>query len=278
MIQIDVDSVIRERLPRHYKLIPRPLIRWVERTICQDRMNSLLRATDGLRGADFCDAVLRYLNISLSISGRENLPKSGRVVIVCNHPLGGLDGIAMIHFISSIYGPGVRFIVNDLLMAIEPLREVFLPVNKFGRQSHEAAEQIDRAFASDSPIVIFPAGLVSRRRKGVIADLRWQRTFVNRCIAYGRDVIPIHFSGRNSSFFYTFANLRERLGIKLNVEMVYLPREVFRCEGTGFHITVGEPVKASGLRGGRDAQQTADHLREVVYSLAKQHIACNEPS
>lgn len=267
-MQIDVDAVLRERLPRHYRYIPRVLIRWIERTVCQQQMNDLLRATAGLRDAEFCRAVLDHLDIHIDVTGDQNLTEDGRKVIVCNHPLGGLDGIAMIAYISSVYGPDVRFLVNDLLMAIEPLQGVFLPVNKFGRQTREATKAIDEAFASDVPIVVFPAGLVSRRLNGVIADLQWQRTVVNKCIAYGRDVIPVHFSGRNSSFFYTFANLRKRFGVKLNVEMVYLPREVFRCRGKRFRITIGEPVRVAELRGGREAQHTADALRERVYALA----------
>lgn len=267
MMRIDVDSVLRQRLPRHYKYIPRLLIRWIERTICQEEMNELLETTGELRDADFCRAVIDYLGIKISVEGRENLPASGRQVIVCNHPLGGLDGIAMIAFFSSIYGDNLHFVVNDLLMAVEPLQGVFLPVNKFGRQSREATEAIDNAFNSDAPIIVFPAGLVSRRRDGKVGDLRWHKMFVNRCISSGRDVIPVHFSGENSSFFYTFANLRERLGIRLNIEMVYLPREVFKARGGSFRITIGKPISYNDLAGGRQAQETADRLREKVYSL-----------
>lgn len=155
-IKIDVAAVIREKLPRHSRFIPRPLIRWLEHTICQKQMNDMLDYAAGKHGADFCRAVLEKLKISYTAHGRENLPPSGRCVFVCNHPLGGLDGIAMIDFIDSVYGGGVKFPVNDLLMAVTPLKDIFLPVNKHGAQTRAAGIAIDEAFASSGPIIIFP--------------------------------------------------------------------------------------------------------------------------
>lgn len=269
-MQIDVASVLRARLPRHYRYIPKPLIRWVERTICQDQMNEMLRVNAGLRDADFCRGVLAHLGITWHARGHVDLLASTpRPLIVSNHPLGGLDGIVMIDFITRTCGPGMRFLVNDLLMAIEPLSGVFLPVNKHGSQSRSATAAIDAVFASDVPLVIFPAGLVSRRRQGSVADLTWRKMFVNKAIASGRPVIPVHFSGHNSSFFYTFANLREHLGLKFNIEMVYLPREVFRAAGSEFTISVGEPIPPSELRGGSAAAATAADIRAKVYELAR---------
>lgn len=270
MMKIDLDIVLRERLPRHYKYIPHGLIRMLERIICQDDMNEMLQRNDGLRDADFCRGVLSHLDIKWKARGAlEQLAATPRPLIVSNHPLGGLDGIAMIDFVTDTCGPGMKFIVNDLLMAIEPLRGVFLPVNKHGSQSRRASEEIEAAFDSDAPVVIFPAGLCSRRRNGVVTDLEWQKMFVNRAISSGRPVIPVHFSGKNSSFFYTFANLRERLGIKFNIEMVRLPAEVFRCRGAEFTISVGEPITPDQLRGGSQARATAAELRRKVYALAR---------
>ncbi len=267
VIKIDVAAVIRERLPRYSRFIPRALVRWIERTICQRQMNDMLNYAAGKEGADFCRAVLDRLNIAYNVHGKENLPADKRCVFVCNHPLGGLDGITMIDLIASVYGKNLKFLVNDLLMAITPLRNVFLPVNKHGAQSRRAHMDIDEAFKGNDPIVIFPAGLVSRRQKNGIADLVWQKMFVNRCISSGRDVIPVYFSGCNSSFFYNFARLRQKAGIKLNIEMIYLPREVFRCTGATFDIFVGKPIPCSSLKGGKEALRQAAQIRDIVYSL-----------
>ena len=137
LMKIDVDGVLRQRIPRYYRYIPRFIIKWLERTICQDRMNELLEKNKSKTNAEFCAGVLEDLNISYEVIGEENLPpvENRRVVIVSNHPLGALDGMTMIDYITKRYGGNVKFVVNDLLMAIKPLNGVFLPINKHGKQS-----------------------------------------------------------------------------------------------------------------------------------------------
>lgn len=267
VIKIDVDEVLRSRLPRHYRYIPRFVIRWIERTICQEQLNELLQSNAGKIDADFCNGVLKNLNISLDIKGRENLPprEKRRVVIVSNHPLGGLDGVALIDFFSQYYGGKIHFVVNDLLMAIKPLNGVFLPINKHGKQSRQSFQAIEDAFAGDNPIIIFPAGLVSRKGKnGVIADLKWQKMFLGKAIQHQRDVIPLHFGGENSPFFYNFAKLRTRMGLKFNIEMIYLPREMFRSRNANFTISIGSPIPWQSLT---NTREKADEIKQIVYSL-----------
>ena len=270
VIKIDVDEVLRSRLPRHYRYIPRFVIRWIERTICQKQLNELLQSNAGKIDADFCNGVLKDLNISLDIKGRENLPprEKRRVVIVSNHPLGGLDGIALIDFFSRYYGGKIHFVVNDLLMAIKPLNGVFLPINKHGKQSRQSFQAIEDAFAGDNPIIIFPAGLVSRKGKnGVIADLKWQKMFLGKAIQHQRDVIPLHFGGENSPFFYNFAKLRTRMGLKFNIEMIYLPREMFRSRNANFTISIGSPIPWQSLT---NTREKADEIKQIVYDLKHQ--------
>lgn len=270
-IQIDLDAVVRDRLPRHYRYIPKFLIRRLARMICQDEMNEMLRRCAGKRDAEFCRGVLDHLNITYSVNGQQNLnPENRRVILVSNHPLGGLDGMILIDLITAVYGAPVKFIVNDLLMAIEPLNGVFLPINKHGRQSREAFRLIDQAMAGNDPVIIFPAGLCSRKGKnGNIADLQWQKNFINKAITHQRDIIPILFNGQNSKFFYNFARLRQRIGLKINIEMARLPKEVFRARSSHFDIHVGQPVAWQTLRGGGHAQEEADEMRRKVYSLGK---------
>lgn len=270
-LEINVEEVIRQRLPRYNRFIPRCLIRRLERTICQDELNKLLRDNFPKRDAEFCRGVINDLKVSVNFLNIENIPpiEHSRVLFVSNHPLGGLDGIALIDFVERHYGIAPQFIVNDLLSAIEPLSDTFIPINKHGAQSRKAVEALDNAFASDRPLIMFPAGLVSRRgKKGVIADLQWQKMFVAKAKEYKRDIIPLHFYGENSSFFYKFAKFRQRIGMKFNIEMIYLPREVFRSKGKSFDVVVGKPISYSSLDD-MPPMQKAQQIRQLIYSLQR---------
>lgn len=277
VIKIDLDAVLHERLPRLSHLVPRFAVNWMKRTICQDRLNELLEENAGLEGADFCRGVLRSLNITLETYGAEHLPppEKKRVLYVSNHPLGGLDGMALIKLIQERYGGDVHFVVNDLLTAVKPLQKLFLPVNKFGHQSREAIAAVEEAFAGDDPIIMFPAGLVSRYRKVTlngltshrVADLEWNKMFVNKAFRHKRDVIPIFFGGENSAHFYRMANLRRRMGIHFNFEMIYLPGEMFTLENSTLDVTFGEPIPWQQLTPGALAADCAAKIREHIYDI-----------
>lgn len=267
-ISINLSEVIRTRLGRRSRYVPGFVVRYLERLICQDKLNELLYKNFPRRGADFCKGVLEHLGVSLTVRGSENLPAASRVMVVSNHPLGGLDGMAMIAWLSEHYGCPARFVVNDLLMAVEPLRESFIPVNKHGAQSRSYAGALDEALAGDGPVVIYPAGLCSRMGKGgVIADMEWRKMFVCKAIESKRDIVPVFFEGRNSAGFYRTARWRKRLGIKFNFEMILLPREIFRSAGSTFTLTVGKTIPWQQLRGGRDAAAEAAEIRRTVYAL-----------
>lgn len=273
-MRIDLPAVLKAKLGKKARWVPRALVRRLERTICVNQLNELLEHNYPRRGADFCRGVFDDLDVTVRARGVENLPDPShrRVIIASNHPLGGLDGMALIDFFTRYFGGKVHFLVNDLLMAVEPLSDVFVPINKHGAQSRDAMKRLDELFEGDDPILVFPAGLVSRLgANGEIKDLDWKKMFVNKAISSHRDIIPVHFSGHNSKFFYKFARRRKRIGLKFNVEMIYLPREVFRSRGKTFDITCGPIISRQTLKGGKDAAATAARIKEQVYSLAQNH-------
>ena len=266
-VKIDVDKVLRTRLPKHYRYIPRFVVRWLERTICQDRLNTILEKMADKNSVDAATAALDEMGITVSASGLDELPE-GRYMFVSNHPLGGLDGLALISLLGNRYERNIKFLVNDLLMAVTPLRGVFLPVNKFGHQSREAASEISLALQGDNQFITFPAGLCSRMQPdGTIADLPWQKAAVVHAVNYHRDIVPIYFDARNSNFFYRFAKWRKKLGIKFNIELIFLPKEMLKQSDSNLHFVVGQPIAWSSLDA-RAPKREAARLRDIVYSMA----------
>lgn len=270
-LRIDLDAVLRARLGSKYRFIPRFAVRWLERTICQEQMNDFLERHGDKRDADFARAlVYDELGITVDFKGLDNLPSTEqrKVLFVSNHPLGGLDGMVLIDFVQSRYGGRMGFVVNDLLNAVKPLEGVFLPINKHGKQSRKAAADIDAFFASDNPMVMFPAGMCSRlNSRGEIRDLEWQKMFVGKARQSGRMVIPVRFCAENSPFFYKFAKRRKRLGLKFNVEMIYLPGEIFRAKGSHFEVRFGKPLNLNDFDPSMKAAEVAQSIKEIVYSL-----------
>ncbi len=266
-LRVDVRSVIKFKNPDLLRYIPGFIIDWVERLICQDEINNILDKYGNLKGVPFATATLRELNATYSVSGIDKIANKGRYIIVSNHPLGGFDGIILMDIFGNYFDNKIRFVVNDLLSAVEPLKPIFLPVNKFGKQSVEIAEKIHQEYTSDNQIITFPAGLCSRLINGRIIDLEWKKSFVNQAIKYKRDIIPIYFDGKNSNFFYRFANIRKKLGIKFNYELILLPREMFKQRGGKFNIYIGDPIHCEELaHNGTPAEWTAK-IRKTVYSL-----------
>lgn len=274
-IQIDIDAILRGRLsPRAARRLPRRLTSLLARVVRQDELNAILRAAFPADGSEFAAAALRELDVTVEVRGLDRLPGGRRYVFACNHPLGGLDGIAVIMALGRRYGDdNVRVLVNDMLMNIRPMSRVFLPVNKYGAQGRKAARDIDEAYASDMQLCMFPAGLVSRIGSGGIRDLEWQKAFVVKALRHGRDIVPMHFEGLNTPRFYRTALWRKRLGLKFNIEQALLPSELCRARGSRYVIRVGEPVTHAELTAmtqpphNLSPLQIAARLRDLAYSL-----------
>lgn len=264
---IDIDSILRQRAPKYYKVIPRFAIRWLERTVHQDELNEIYNEIGDAKGVEAADIALRHLGINIICHNEDNIPTEGRFIFASNHPLGGLDGMALISTIGHRYNGEIRFLVNDLLMAIKPLDNIFLPINKYGRQSRLAAEEITRQYESNRQMLTFPAGLCSRKMdNGTIHDLTWQKNFVAQAIKHQRDIIPVFVEAHNSNSFYRLARWREKFGIKFNIEMIYLPDEMFRLRGKTLNIHFGKPITWQSLNQ-HNIKHEAIQICNQVYNL-----------
>jgi len=266
LLQIDVRSIIGSKNPKTLKRIPRFIIRYLERIIHQDEINAFLRENPDKKNLDFVDVGIEFMELGIDYRGFENVPEEGRFVFAANHTLGGLESVVLMQIVAKKYKDFV-FVVNDLLMALKPISGLFVPVNKLGGQSRDSVKKINEAYESDKQILFFPAGLVSRKKRGKIEDPPWQKTFVSKAIETKRDIIPVYIDGRNSNFFYRLANLRKFLGIKTNIEMLYLVNEMFKQRGRTITITFGKPIPYSTFDKTKSYKEWAEFLKRKVYDM-----------
>jgi 1-acyl-sn-glycerol-3-phosphate acyltransferase len=271
-LQLDVDKILADKNPKIHRVLPRFVIRYLKRIVHQDDINEILRNFSDLRGAAFNDAALGFMGIRYRAHGVENLPKGGRNIFVSNHPLGGLDGMVFMSELSKHF-PAIKFPVNDILLYIENYGDIFLPVNKVGSFGREAARLMEEAYASDYQLLNFPAGICSRKIKGVITDLPWQKSFIVKAVQHQRDIVPCYFAGRNSSFFYNLANFRTAIRLKMNIEMLYLADEMFRQKGKDIDVYFGEPIPWQTFDSSRKPQEWAEIVREKTYNLPERFKA-----
>ncbi len=237
---VDLDKVIASKSKRLSRLMPWFIKSYLKRVIHQDDLNSFLSAYGHLEGLDFVAASVNFFQLEISATGLEHLSPKGRQLVVSNHPLGGLDGIALMHTVAQI-NKDIIFPVNDILLFLPNIHGIFIPINKHGKNTKNI-RRFDEAFASDATILYFPAGLVSRKKKGQIRDLEWKKTFIQKAVQHKRNIIPTHIGGRNSNFFYTLANLRSMLGINSNIEMLFLVDEMYKQTRKTIPITFGEEI------------------------------------
>ena len=266
---IDVDSVFKAKSPSWYKILPKVFFTLLKKIVHQKELNEALYKNRDYIGIDFVVAILKHFNIKIEIKGEKKILEDKRYSIISNHPLGGLDGLALINTISKDkYKIAVP--ANDILMTIPNLIPIFIPINKHG-SNVDNIKAINKSFASDVMILFFPAGLVSRKKKGIIKDLEWKKTFLSKSKYYDRDIVPIHINGRNTNFFYNIAKLRGFLKIKANLEMFFLVDEMFRQKNQTIIITFGKPVSNKYFDKRNTDLKWANLLRDYVYDLEKEN-------
>ncbi|MBU2018695.1 MAG: 1-acyl-sn-glycerol-3-phosphate acyltransferase [Bacteroidetes bacterium] len=265
---IDVQKLIESKNPRLLKFLPGFVVKYLERILHQKDINTFLNQNKDKHDEDFCDAVMEYLQIKVIIENPENIPKEGKLVFAMNHPLGGMDAIALVSGLRS-HKTGLKFIVNDLLLFLKNMNGLFLGVNKHGKNSLSKREQIEQLFASDYVVSIFPAGLVSRKQKGNIKDLDWKKTFITYSKKNNRTIVPIFIDGHLSPFFYRLSNFRKFLGIKANIEMLYLSNELFKLKGQTIRMIIGQPIPSTQFTEDKTDRKWSEFVKEKVYELEK---------
>lgn len=270
---IDIDKILADKMGAKAKYVPRPVVSWLKRILHQDEVNRYLWESRHLTGTDWLEECVRYLDMTLDIHGLENLPdkNDGRLyTFVSNHPLGGADGVALGSIIGRHYDSRFRYLVNDILMNLPGLAPLCIPINKTGGQARSFPAMVKAGFESDNHILMYPAGLCSRRRNGEIRDLPWSKTFIVKSVQYQRDVVPIHFGGQNSDFFYKLANFSDKYVKKVNIAMIYLVDEMYKNVHKSFRITIGKPIPWQTFDKSRTPAEWAQYVQDVVYKLPEE--------
>lgn len=267
---IDLDEVLRSKMGAKAKWVPRPLVAWLKHIIHQDEINRYLWESRNLTGVEWLTECTRYLEMDLQVSGTENLPdkNDGKCyTFVSNHPLGGIDGVALGSVIGKLYDGNFRYLVNDLLMNLPGLAPLCIPINKTGKQGRDFPAMVEAGFSSKYHMLMFPAGLCSRKQNGEIRDLQWKKTFITKSVETHRDVVPIHFSGQNSEKFYRLANFSDRHIKKINVAMLFLVDEMYKNRGKSFQVKFGKPIPWQTFDNTKSPMKWAEYVKEIVYEL-----------
>ena len=267
---IDIDKILVSKMGNKAKFVPRPFISWLKRIIHQDEVNKYLWESRHLSGTEWLEECVRYLDMTIELVGEENLPKKddGRLyTFVSNHPLGGEDGVALGAIIGRHYDGMFRYLVNDLLMNLPGLAPVCIPINKTGNQSRNFPAMVEAGFKSDNHMLMFPAGICSRKRGEEIRDIAWKKTFITKSVEYQRDVVPIHFGGQNSPFFYKLANFSDKYVKKVNLAMLFLVDEMYKNVHKTFRVAIGKPIPWQTFDKSKTATQWAQYVQDIVYEL-----------
>ncbi len=273
MPRIDVGLVLREKAPRLARWIPRLLVNRLRRLIHEEELNHIFDAYWQLAPQPFIRACFREWQVGYSIEGLERLDPAGRYLFVANHPFGGMDGMMLADKLIEHFGD-VRVVVNDILRHVSPLESLWVPVNKHGAQTAAYALRFNEAFAGPLPVLTFPAGLCSRKIDGRVTDTEWRPGFLKRAAASNRQIVPIFVEGRLSNFFYRLSRLRKALGIKVNIEMLWLPDEMFSQQGRHFRMRVGRPIDPAELAAFGSVRERIEEVRRRCYALEKELSAC----
>ena len=265
---INIEKVFMEKNPRLAKLMPRFVYGFINRVLHVDFLNDIFTRNGHLKGVDFANKAIIEFNVVEKVYGLENVPDTGRFIFASNHPLGGFDSLLLMKYVAKKLG-SLKFIINDVLMAIPNLNSVFIPVNKHGGNSREAAKMLNDTYESDLQILIFPSGLASRKINGKVVDLEWKKHFISKAIKHKRDIIPVFIEGKNSNRFYNIANLRKFFGLKWNIEMFLLPDESLKQKNKEIPIYFGEPIPYSTFDKSKTHDEWADWVKSMVYELPK---------
>ena len=270
--RFDVKAAFTERNPALARKLPPGTFALLRAVLHEALVNSALRRYGALGPLEFCRAVLSRLAIRVQVENAEQLGRVSAPVVCANHPTGAVEGLVLMQTLLTACGD-VAVPANELLATIPSLSAVIVPIDRY-RGNRQALAAYRAAFASRSPVLVFPAGRTARLRGGRLREYPWNKSFVTYARRYERPVVPVWVSGCNSPWFYFIHRARKALGIRLNLEMLLLVDELLRRRGDLVTVRFGAPRPPSELLVQDSSsmmgdQSTAESLRHDVQSLGK---------
>lgn len=267
---IDVDSLMRDYLPDQEKLdgtAYRAAVTLLKKLLHQDTINDFIKFNQHLEGFEFNDAVLDHFDFSFRASNRdrERIPATGRVLIVANHPLGSLDGLALLKMVSEIR-PDVRIVATTLLNQITPLNKLFLPIDNMSKKGGHLKNmrRIVKALEAEQAVIIFPTGEVSRIRPNGVRDGKWKTGFLHLAAKTAAPIVPVFIDAKNSATFYSLSSLYKPLGT------IMLVKEMFNKQNVEISLRIGKPIPWDAIaKLDLPKKQIAKRMRKQVYFLSK---------
>ncbi len=267
MKHIDLASSIKESDSEFLKKLPGFIVRSLEKIIKQEELNTIIEKYKDCEGADFHRSIMKEFCLSLEIEGIENLPENSKCFFLSNHPFGIVDGLILTKTVIEKYGT-FKAIGNESFQFVPNLRPYIALVNPYGLSSKTYVTELEKVYQSDVAITHFPAGEVSRRYHGKIQDREWQKSFVTRAVSCQRDIVPFYFYGMNSNLFYGINLVRRALGIKKNIELALLPRELFLKRNKTIRVKIGKPIPWQKFDHSMTHVQWAQKVKEHVYTMS----------
>jgi len=265
---IDVQKMIASRYPKlkNNPIIKKAIDKFADSIVHQKHINAFLEQNSHLGSFEFIENALEEINFTYSISNKdiENIPSSGRVVIIANHPLGGLDALALIKAVSQVR-KDVKIVANDFLKVFTPLHPILLDINNFkSRQRKESIAKIYEALGNEEALIIFPAGEVSRATPKGVRDGVWYKSFLNFASRTSSPILPVYISGKNSKTFYSISALNKKLSTLL------LAHEMFKQKGKEIELLIGELIPAEHtIPKGVEINEVVTLYKKHLYGLRK---------
>ncbi len=271
--QLDIKKIIRNQPNKIVRNLPNFIINKIKKSFHENEINEILKKNRNKYGLDFLYGVMEHMNYKIKAFNEDLIPNKGQFIFAGNHPFGGVDYGAVASVISRKFKK-TKLVANEVFLHVENAKDLFLPVSTLKKNEQEKIDNIDRSLAEDdTQILIFPAGKVSRKVKGVIDDGFWHRSFIRNSISFKRDIIPFFVFGENSKKFYRWARVRKFFGIKANLEFFLLPGEVFKKRNAEVKLVFGKPIPYTTFNDSKTHLEWAQVVKSQVYDLGKKEYS-----